>query len=429
MAFSLCIIPAHADPLSSVSFKNWVNAFLDATSPVYSFWHNLFGSSASDTAYSDYVSSLPATIIDSSGTGKIHLNWSVLNSNGITLDSNGSTSYPYFSGLITNSSNFVALRSSLFTVSTTTTFVFHVDAPTAVGTTVKDKSSSGSNNYCYVYSSDYNSITSYDYHYTASLGSSVNVGGGEVSVSLSSGSYFIYFPINMNYPSSGTSVSVGFNDTYLKVSSVASVFSSSDYSASTRAGSLAGDFFTTGDDGSQTTFSDSYIVNEGAGTLTVGGTTYNMSDWTYDYSTRTYDYTTDDSHTGKIVYGDDSASVTMTDSTGNTVTYNYYYGVASSSGGSTDSGGSGTTGTTGTVGGVFGSLMQLLSSINGVISSAVSAVGSVLTSLITAIGNIFSGIFNLFNNLNTFVFGDSSSQGATDFYNSPSTFSGGSVWV
>lgn len=75
---------------------------------------------------------------------------------------------------------------------------------------------------------------------------------------------------------------------------------------------------------------DTKIFNETTNVLSdpLSGTSYNVTDWTYDYSDRSYSVTTDSGSIGKVVYGDDVITYTITNNSGDSVTNNYYYAAA-----------------------------------------------------------------------------------------------------
>jgi len=182
----------------------------------------------------------------------------------------------------------------------------------------------------------------------------------------------------------------------------------------TRTGSLCGNYTYTGDNGTQVIAENVYLMDEANKKVNnpATGATYNVTDWQYDYSTRTYNYTTDNStyKSGTVSYGDDNACVKLTDSNGNTITYNYYYG--------TTSGGSGTGGGTVTPdtpsGGIGGLIEKLLATVGDVVKGIISGVLKLLTKGVEALGGIFDlfkalgekivGIFGGFTSFLTAVF-------------------------
>lgn len=94
------------------------------------------------------------------------------------------------------------------------------------------------------------------------------------------------------------------------------------YTVDTRVSSLSGDFGILGDDGTIIKSDTEYIVNEDNSTVynPVTNTTSNMTEWTYDYSDRSYNVTLDDGTTQTITYGDEYIMIQE----GDTV-YNIYY--------------------------------------------------------------------------------------------------------
>ena len=159
----------------------------------------------------------------------------------------------------------------------------------------------------------------------------------------------------------------------------------------------------TGDNGTQIIAENVYLMNEANKKVNnpATGATYNVTDWQYDYSTRTYNYTTDNStyKSGTVSYGDDNACVKLTDSNGNTITYNYYYGTTS--GGSGTGGGGTVTPDTPSSGGIGGLIEKLLATVGDVVKGIISGVLKLLTKGVEALG----GIFDLFKALGEKVVG------------------------
>lgn len=123
----------------------------------------------------------------------------------------------------------------------------------------------------------------------------------------------------------------------------------------------------------------------------------NANNWMYDYSDRSYSFDTDNGGSGKVVYGDDVATVTLKDSNGNVITYNFNYmlgegvtppipggGSGGGSGGGGDSGGGGGSGILDKLGELIGSIL------NGILTVLDAALGKVLDGLI-ALVNMVSG--------------------------------------
>ena len=157
-----------------------------------------------------------------------------------------------------------------------------------------------------------------------------------------------------------------------------------DITDNTRAGKFSGDYFYEGDNGQQITADNVTLFNETNNTVTnpATGKTETAKEWTYDYSDRSYHYTTDTGNKGIVKYGDDNASVTMQDSNGNTVTYNYYYYAGTSSGG--DSGGGTETGGT-----TFKDLLvKFFSAIGDVLSGLINGLLSLFTKVVDALGKL-----------------------------------------
>ena len=94
------------------------------------------------------------------------------------------------------------------------------------------------------------------------------------------------------------------------------------YTPETRVGSITGDYGIIGDNGEITKVDGNVIVDESNNTVynPVTNTTTNITDWTYDYSTRTYTVTLDTGAKQTITYGDEHVIINE----GDTV-YNVYY--------------------------------------------------------------------------------------------------------
>lgn len=203
-------------------------------------------------------------------------------------------------------------------------------------------------------------------------------------------------------------------------SNLSAVAGDVDVSPETRTGSLCGDYFYEGDDGTMMQAENISFVDETNNTVynPATDTTATASSWVYDYATRTYTITATDGSTYKICMGDDAATEAVTDSAGTTVTYNYYYASDSTSTDGSSSGGT-----------LWDFLSSIVDAITGLGSSIITGLSNIVSSAISGISDVISSLTGgIFTKLSDFLFGNGTSQSCTDFYNSPSTYSGVSVW-
>ena len=186
----------------------------------------------------------------------------------------------------------------------------------------------------------------------------------------------------MEYPTGGLQAAAG----------------TTNISTETRTGSLCGDYFYEGDNGTMVQAENIYLFDETNNTVNnpQTGTTATASSWTYDYATRTYTITATDGSTYTIVSGDDAAAVTIKDSGNISTTYNYYYGTASS-GGNT---GGDTESIWDKLGNLFGSItdgfLEVLKSFLGKLLDGLTSLFDLINS---KIGNIVNSILSLFDNV------------------------------
>lgn len=153
-----------------------------------------------------------------------------------------------------------------------------------------------------------------------------------------------------------------------------------DIGTDSRAGSIVGDFAYSGQDGETVIYNDCTFFDEATGIYKnpASGSEQVVADWVYDYPTREYDLTFEDGSHGRVVYGDDNATVYEGD-----VQYVYNYG--DGSGSSDDGGGTG---------------------IGDAIANLFTVLGEIILGLITALVNLatkaldaFKGLFDLFGQL------------------------------
>ena len=393
MVLCICVSPVYADTDSGATFKSWVNAFLDTTSPLYHFWHELFGDDASDTAYTDYVATLPVTNINSSGLSTFYIDGWEYSGSSFTISSSSSES-PSLSGYCgSTSATYVLMHSGYFSVPTTGTYDLYVSACTALNT----------------YSS---SAIFYLYSYSDGAYSPVTPVGGTGSDGTYSSSYTsILSATNTRYfrcsltagvqyvVSTGTSAPLSGSGFAFKPSSVSDLCSFScsmcisglnyststnyDYSSDTRAGAITGDYVSVDGD----VYNDCTIFNETTNTYTnpSTGTTTAISTWTYDYATRTYSLYDADGNLITVAYQDQQLVIT---SGGTTADYSY----ASDSGGSSSGGDSGGSSSGTTIGGL---IETLLSGVGDIVGGIVKGVLQILIKAVDAL----KGIGDLFNSL------------------------------
>ena len=148
-----------------------------------------------------------------------------------------------------------------------------------------------------------------------------------------------------------------------------------------RPGSVAGNFGTTGDNGTVNNIGNQIIVNESDGTFynPETGEYQTMESWQYDYATRTYNIVTGDGQTVTVTYGNENLTINNGD-----VTYNIYYmyePTDTSDGGGSSGSGSGSGDSSG--GGIFDKLGELLGTLGGGLVDAIGkAVEFLLDSLL-----------------------------------------------
>jgi len=288
------------------------------------------------TAYSNYVSSVQSALGSSTvGDNCVYLgNWSFDTSSLTSTEQNYVTGITFQSGSLFSYTGDLISRNDITDWNTTSTLV----APVSGTYTFTFYWSSNDSTICYLYpvilqqngtnlygpnfiASDNGSVT---FSYDLSAGSIYSLSVVAQAPSFKSGHFVISGACRMEYPTGGLATAAG----------------STDVSTETRTGSLCGDYFYEGDNGTMVQAENIYLFDETNNTVNnpQTGTTATASSWTYDYATRTYTIITTDGSTYKITYGDDKATQTKTDTAGTTITYNYYYGSSSGSGGTDDNG-------------------------------------------------------------------------------------------
>jgi hypothetical protein len=182
----------------------------------------------------------------------------------------------------------------------------------------------------------------------------------------------------------------------------------------TRTGSLAGDLFYEGDNGTVVAAENATLFDETNNTVNnyQTGTTATASSWTYDYATRTYTITATDGSTYTIRYGDDHAMQTVKDSAGTSTTYNYYYGSGSSDPGTPDDPGGKSGGSIwDKIGDLFGTIADgALTVIKAAVSKILDGlidlcemINKKLESVVNSILGLFDQIPKLFSGFTAFL--------------------------
>lgn len=379
--FSLVCVPANADTADDVgdsvgSFAEWLYRLSYPAESVLTWFKGKITSDGDSTAYSDYVTDLQtelgtSTIVN--GGLRIYLSatsFSLVNKSGFTSHTGTLWDATW------NSSNAGSANTiNIWFNSVIAPFAASYDTGYTFGNSfnvaISDNTDSG----------------------TCAQGAHVSLDGIDTSCVL------VADPVIV---SSSEICSVLYGRAYvdfIPITDVLQDYSTADVSADTRAGSLAGDLMYVGDDGTQIAADDVTLFDESTGTVYNPSTndSYNTTDWNYDYSTRTYNYTTDTGDTGTVSYGDLNASVTLTDSDGNTITYNYYYTVS----GTSDSG------TTDSSTSIWDKLGDLIgTAIDGLISLVTTALSHLLDSLISLLEmingkltTVLDTVFSLFDHI------------------------------
>ena len=383
--FPLVCVPANADTADDVgdsvgSFAEWLYRLSYPSESVLTWFKSKITSDGDSTAYSDYTADLDSSL----GT------YTVTN-NGLRL---------YFNAISCSGSidSFTAgnpFELQYTAVSTSKTRYVYFDTISLPFACTYDVG------YSFTATTNVNVDNIY-----SNLASGTATAGTLIGPYGSSTNYIIIYPVA--YASTATILFGSFYVDIVPVSGTVSDNTGVDVSSDTRAGSLTGDLMYVGDNGTQVAADDVTLFDESTGTVYNPSTndSYNTTNWNYDYSDRSYHFTTDDSHTGKVVYGDDNASVTLTDSDGNTITYNYYYTVSGSSG-------SGSSGTSiwsklgdllGTVVDGFVSLVSTaLSHLLDSLISLLKMVNEKLTTVLDTVFSLFDHIPSLFNGFTAFL--------------------------
>jgi len=339
IATSFTLSAAALSASDAVSFGKWLSSIPytpgTALGTAVDWFKGKFTSTGDTTAYSNYVSSVQSALGTSTvGDNCIYLgNWS--------LDTDLTNSYFVSNGTFTSGSTFS--WTCTYSTSSNWTSTFAVDATfvapvsgTYVLTPFTDFSYSGtgnstfSPNYLYVKTSSGTTVASYPNFTGQTLSASLTAGVSYTvqltyaSTGSSPRTWNIQGACRMEYPTGGLQVAAG----------------TTNISTETRTGSLCGDYFYEGDNGTMIQAEKIYLFDETNNTINnpQTGITATASSWTYDYATRTYTIKATDGSTYKITYGNEKATEEKTDSAGTTNTYNYYYGSTSGSGGTDDPG-------------------------------------------------------------------------------------------
>jgi len=360
---------------------------------ISNWWKTLFGSDDPDTAYTDYVTTVKDVLGTSTvGDNCVYLgNWSDHASYNSTAGEN--VSYTFASGSTFTYSGTVSRLNDEAAIMCSSSFVAPVSGTykfTGFWST-SNKSVfllsgfrlqlNGSNitfsNVAVADSGE--SFLSYD----LTAGTTYGFAFLWVAPSSTSGPFTVSGACRMEYPTGGFEAAAG----------------STDVSPETRTGSLCGDYFYSGDNGSMTQAENIYLFDETNNIINnpATGTTATASSWKYDYETRTYTITATDGSTYTIVHGDESAEVTYTDSSNTTNIYNYYYG--------TNGGGGENPGEQPDKESIWDKLGKLLGSItDGFLEVVKAFLGKLLDSLTSLvdminskIGNIVESILALFD--------------------------------
>ena len=401
MLFSLIAIPVKAtEPTTGMTFWDWLTYLIDSGDESASGYGG--GTGRNSTAYSDYVSSVQSVLGTSTvGDNCIYLgNWSfdaaasnTIKMTGLTTSSGSSLTASYsLNSNVSSATDSKLVFTSTFVAPVTGSYVFtpyssYTGSASSAITTEVDFSISpdpsnistrwyntGSAFYSSVQSDSRTASLTADTAYTFTVTSYVTG---------SSGSTFnLSAAVRMEYPTGGLSAAAG----------------TTNISTETRTGSLCGDYFYEGDNGTMVQAENIYLFDETTNTVTnpATGTTATASSWTYDYKTRTYTIKATDGSTYTVVSGDDAAAVTIKDSGNISTTYNYYYGTTTgggSSGGDTES-------IWMKLGKLFGSITDgFLEVLKAFIGKLLDGLTSLLDLINSKIGNIVNSILSLFDNV------------------------------
>lgn len=276
-----------------------------------------FGASRDD--YDTYVSDLPASGLGSDG----YLYWYPSHKDAyfICYASSYNKSLHYCShSLETSSSTLYA--NVIWNCDNFSVSIYPVSGSETVGS--KNSPLCVSFNSVVPVSGYYERLRGEQYHYV--------LGSGDSFTSYWSATSETYYDsgsdLNLNFTSSNYGFSSLILNWYSPVyrfrplSGVIDPVGDTTYNINTRPTSITGDYGIIGDDGQIVKVDGNILVDESTSTVynPVTNTTSNMTSWTYDYSDRSYHVTLDDGTTQVITYGDENVTIQE----GDTV-YNVYY--------------------------------------------------------------------------------------------------------
>ena len=408
ISFSILLVPASAGFSDAVqygakTFYTWVNNLSTVSGSGWSLsgWWKSLTSSGSDessgTAYSDYVSTLPLPSYSGLTDSWIYYPlWTYTS----TDDTFITTDYvnTAFEGTVTFPSKWTAgnyfrvYGSTHISVTCNGTYTVHVPVYSSAGSGNTAPTMWMQPKVVYSDGSAYQTAVNVNCSKTTEKTASVEVTDFSSSTPM-------YFDANVGLESYQPDAGTWSFSSRPFIEFVPSSTVSVDYSTETRTGSLCGDYFYEGDDGTMVQAENIYLFDETNNTVNnpATGTTATASSWTYDYATRTYTITATDGSTYTVVSGDDAAAVTIKDSGNIVTTYNYYYGTTTGSGGNT---GGDSESIWDKLGNLFGSITDgFLEVLKAFIGKLLDGLTSLLDLINSKIGNIVNSILSLFDNV------------------------------
>lgn len=389
ISFSVLVVPVSADsskePLSFWKYLSLEYAWEGVSGTAKAWWQALTGQSDPKAAYNNYVSGLANPVIDSRGSLLCYPSTFVNTTKVSSIFDIDKTSYSSDTGSIEVVDGFTLHTRYFGSYPYRTYFTFYVQVPKTGCYFLSWPSGcySSSNGCLHKWGDSSSDGIAGSLSYPSTTDHSAPA---QSTHSISMDSSIVYsFQVYLDFDKTADV----WHDYSFRMAVVpdTSYFSGTVVgaeSSETRAGKFSGDYFYEGDNGQQITADNVTLFNETNNTVTnpATGKTEAVKEWTYDYSDRSYHYTTDTGNKGIVKYGDDNASVTMQDSNGNTVTYNYYYYAGTSSGG--DSGGGTETGGT-----TFKDLLvKFFSAIGDVLSGLINGLLSLFTKVVDALGKL-----------------------------------------
>lgn len=400
-----CVVPVFAvDTSTKKTFWDFIVDYGTgkfAIDNLVDWWKNLTGKDSYDSYTADMQTQLGTDVIEESGSWRVYLRghiYPTFDSAAPSSDYSESPTLSYVRPDCNSRSYSVSWNSETYTDPPTDfkapyagVYTLHLDSVfTHVSSYALTKSDGTSGT-----SSGYVSVTS-PYFISHISGDPVSCVAGESLL------YYKATPFVTDSGEENYNTGASFRQ-YWSVSDITGV--TVDSSSDTRIGSLCGNYTYTGDNGTQIVAEKVYLMDETNHKVNnpATGESYNVTDWNYDYSTRTYNYTTDNStyKSGTVSYGDDNACVKLTDSSGNTITYNYNYGGTSTGTG----GGSGTgTDTDKPSTGIGGLIEGLLSTVGDAVKGVISGILKLLTKAVEALGGV-GDLFKAFGEKIVGIFG------------------------